>query len=385
VSFLPDFRLETYFSKWEFMARYHLCASDMQSMSLAELLALAAPEQRDAWQRLHLGYTETFGAPSLREAIAATYRQVKPEEILCFAGAEEGIYSAMHALLGRDDHAVVVTPNYQSLETVALSLCPVTGVALDPERHWTLDLDALVGALRPNTRLISINFPHNPSGKVLPRENFNELVALCREHGIHLFSDEVYRLLERDSVNRLPQAADVYEGGLSLGVMSKAYGLPGLRIGWIACKDAALLSRMERIKHYLSICNSAPSEVLAIIALQARDEILVRNRAIIAHNLERLSSFMSDHQELFDWSTPDGGCIGYPRYKGSEGVEAFTRHLVEEASVLLLPASIYRSELGETPADRFRIGFGRTDMPEALDVLRRFLDRRSGRSKAGRR
>ncbi len=373
MSFLRDFLLETYFSKWEFTARYHLCASDMQSLSLGELLALAEPSQREAWERLHLGYTETFGAPELRGAIAATYEEVTPDEILCFAGAEEGIYAALHALLTSDDHAVVVTPNYQSLETVALAICPVTGVALDPQNDWDLDLGTLAGALRPNTKVVVVNFPHNPTGKVLSRARYDELIALCRERGIYFFSDEVYRLLERDPSTRLPQAADVYERALSLGVLSKSYGLPGLRIGWIACKDKALLSRMERIKHYLSICNSAPSEMLAVIALGARDAILSRNRDIIERNLEVLDEFMEQHSDLFEWYTPDGGCIGFPRYRGAEGVEEFTRTLVESAGVLLLPASIYRSELTETPEDRFRIGFGRSDMPEAVATLNDFL------------
>ena len=377
VASLPDFRLETYFSEWEFRARFHLCASDMQSMSLEELLSLVEPSEREAWDRLHLGYTETFGAPRLREAIAATYERVQPEDVLCFAGAEEGVYAAMHVLLGRDDHAIVVTPNYQSLETVPMALCEVSGVALDPEDGWSLDLDVLKDALRPNTRVVSINFPHNPTGKVIPRTLYDKLIALCRERGIYVFSDEVYRLLERDPANRLRQAVDAYECGLSLGVMSKSYGLPGLRIGWIACRDRTLLSRMERIKHYLSICNSAPSEMLAIFALKAREKILARNRAIVADNLERLSVFMADYSDLFEWYVPDGGCIVYPRYKGADGVEEFTRRLVEEAGVLLLPASIYRSELGDTPGDRFRIGYGRSNMAEALVAFRRFLDGRS--------
>jgi aspartate/methionine/tyrosine aminotransferase len=373
MSFLPEFRLETFFAEWEFKARYHLCASDMQSLSLADLLALAGPARREEWDRLHLGYTETRGSPLLRETIAATYDRVQPDEVLCFAGAEEGIYVAMHALLTRDDHAVVVMPNYQSLETVALALCAVTGVALDPDDHWNLNLDEVKRALKPNTKVISINFPHNPTGKVLPRTLYDELIVLCRERDIYLFSDEVYRLLERDPSIRLPQAVDVHELGISLGVMSKSYGLPGLRIGWIACKDRTLLARMERIKHYLSICNSAPSEMLATIALEARRSILARNRAIVAENLEVLGGFMADYPSLFDWYTPDGGCIGYPRYKGADGVEAFTQRLVEAAGVLLLPASIYRSKLGETPADRFRIGFGRSNMLEGLDALRGFL------------
>jgi aspartate/methionine/tyrosine aminotransferase len=151
--------------------------------------------------------------------------------------------------------------------------------------------------------------------------------------------------------------------------MSKAYGLPGLRIGWIACKDQAVLSQMERAKHYLSICNSGPSEVLALIALNARAEILARNHGIIDANLALLDDFFASHPDLFDWAVPDGGCIAYPRYKGEDGVERFCKELVEQSGVLLLPASVYRSDLNPTPADRFRIGYGRANTAAGLAAL----------------
>src|SRR5687768_11538327 len=163
---LPDFRLETHFSRWEFNARFNLAGSDVESMGLDDLLALADADDREAWTRLRLGYTETFGAPALRQAIAATYDHVDAAHVLCFAGAQEAIYSAMHALLTADDHAVVLVPNYQSLEEVPLSLCSVTGVALRADRGWTMDVGDLRAAVRPNTRLIAINFPHNPTGSV---------------------------------------------------------------------------------------------------------------------------------------------------------------------------------------------------------------------------
>jgi aspartate/methionine/tyrosine aminotransferase len=124
---------------------------------------------------------------------------------------------------------------------------------------------------------------------------------------------------------RLPQAVDVYERGVSLNVMSKAYGLPGLRIGWLACRDRATLVRFEHYKHFLSICNSAPSEVLARIALKARDKILDRTRKIVRDNMTVLNGFFADYAHLFDWREPDGGCVGLIRYKGAEGVEEFTR------------------------------------------------------------
>ena len=146
MSMLPDFRQETYFSEWEFAARYHLTASDAQTISLPELLELADEDGRTRWESLQLGYTETHGLPALREAIAGTYDHVSAEEILCFAGAEEALYLAMQVLLDPGDHAVVLTPNYQAADTVPLSICEVTGVALRPEDNWALSLEALKAA-----------------------------------------------------------------------------------------------------------------------------------------------------------------------------------------------------------------------------------------------
>ncbi|MFG1948633.1 aminotransferase class I/II-fold pyridoxal phosphate-dependent enzyme [Nonomuraea sp. NPDC048826] len=374
---LPDFRLETYFSRWEFTARHHLTASDAETMTLAELLALADDQDREAFENLSLGYTQTFGDPGLREAIAATYEHAEADDVICFAGAEEAIYLAMNVLLGPDDHAVVLTPNYQAAETVPLALCEVTGVALDADRDWALDLDEVAAAIRPNTRLVSVNFPNNPTGKVLDRADFVALVRLCDERGIHLFSDEVYRGLECGPVGALPQAADLSERALSLNVTSKALGLPGLRIGWITCRDRALRARLERAKHYTTICNSAPSEVLARIAVKARETILDRNRALIRSNLPFFAAFFAEFADDFEWRAPDGGCVAYPRYLGADGVETFCTRLVEEAGVLLLPASIYRSELTATPDDRFRIGVGRRSAEEDLAAFARWM--RAGR------
>jgi aspartate/methionine/tyrosine aminotransferase len=370
---LPDFKLEVYLGKWEFAARWHMTPSDAQTLTIKELLALADAQDRAAWDDLPLTYIETWGTPKLRAAIAATYKSVAVEDVLAFAGAEEGLYCAMHALLAKDDHAIIVTPNYQSAEQVPLSLCAVDGVALREDRNWDLDLDELAAKIRPNTKLISINFPHNPTGKIIDHATFDALVALCRKRGIWLFSDEVYRGLEIGPAKRLPAVVEAYERGLSLGVMSKAYGLPGLRVGWIASKDHALLSKMERIKHYLSICNAGPSEHLATIALKARDMVIGRNVALLKDNLKAVESFFAEYPGRFQWYRPDGGCVAFPRYVGAEGVETFCRRLVEEAGIVLLPASIYKSSLNPTSPDRFRIGFGRIYTKDGLNEMRKFL------------
>ncbi|QIE46096.1 pyridoxal phosphate-dependent aminotransferase [Pseudohalocynthiibacter aestuariivivens] len=372
---LPDFRLETHFAKWEFNARYHLTASDAESITLSELLAMAKHEDRADFENMWLGYTETWGAPDLRAEIAGTFAGRNADDILCFAGASEGIFAANTVLLEKDDHAIVVTPNYQSHETMPLAICEATGVPLDPTDNWSLDIDRVRDAIRPNTRLVTINFPHNPTGAILPLDRYRALIELCRKHGIWILHDEIFHGLGPSGATHLPFVADEYERGLSLGVMSKSYGLPGLRIGWIACQDHEVLARMERLKHYLSICNSGPSERLARIALTVRDQLLARNCAIVDENLPKWEAFFARYPDLFEFTRPDGSCMGYPRYLGADGVEAFARSLVEDSGVLVLPSTIYSSDLGATPDDRFRIGFGRTGLDEGLAALEAHIKR----------
>lgn len=373
---LPDFRLERFFARWEFRAKYNLAGSDAESMSVDELLALGPADATAEFRRLRLGYSETWGSPALRQAIAARYG-LDPGQVICFAGAEEGIFCVAHALLEPGDHAVVTVPNYQSTEEIPLSICQVTGLALRESEHWNIDPDELRAALRPNTRLIAVNFPNNPTGKVIDPGTWQAVVAIAAERGIHLLADEVYRGLERDSSRTLAPVASLYDRGLSLGVMSKALGLAGLRIGWIASRDTAALGRMEKVKHYLSIACSNPSEFLATVALGAAEAILARNREIVEQNLTLIDQFVARHEGLFEWEAPEGGCVAFPRYLGTDGVEEFCRSAVEEASVILLPASLFQSRLLPVPADRFRIGYGRKDFETGLSVLSHHLSARA--------
>lgn len=373
---MRDFALETFFAKWEFAAAHHMTASDAESLTIRELLALAGPGAEDALLDSRLGYTTTQGAPDLRAAIAGTYDVCGPDEIQCFVGAEEAIYATMRTLLTPDDHVVVVAPNYQAAETLPLEICAASAAPLLADQGWRLDVDALRDAIRPYTVMVSVNMPNNPTGAIPSRADFDALIALCRDRGLWLFSDEVYRGLELDPAKRTPQVADVYERGISVNVLSKAYGLPGLRVGWIACRDAALRGRIERYRHYLSICGAGPSERLAVAALSVRDALLDRNRALVAENRAKLDAFFADYPDLFDWRPPDGGCVAYPRYRGADGVEAFCAGLLERAGVLLLPASIYRSDLIETPNDHFRIGMGRRGIDAGLEAMRAYLDNR---------
>ncbi len=266
-------------------------------------------------------------------------------------------------------------PNYQSFESIPLTAgAEVEGIVLDPAAGWELDVDEVARRLRPTTKLVAVNFPNNPTGAICGQASWRALVDLCREHGATLLSDEVYRGLETEEARRLPQAAELSDSALSLNVMSKSYGLPGLRIGWLATRDRALLERLERRKHYTSICNATPSEALATIALHNGAAIQARNRDVIATNLPLFEALFAAHPERLEWQAPAGGCVSFPRYRGADGVESFCRELVERAGVVLLPASIYASELGPVPGDRFRIGVGRRAPEPALAALGRFLD-----------
>ncbi|HXV96553.1 MAG TPA: aminotransferase class I/II-fold pyridoxal phosphate-dependent enzyme [Gaiellaceae bacterium] len=371
---LPDFRLEVYLGEWEFKARHHLTASDAETMTVAELLALATPEEREAFDNLALGYVPVPGGEELREAIASTYEAVDAADVLTFAGAEEALFWALQELVGPDDHAIVTVPNYQSTESIPLAAgADLSGLLLRAENGWGLDLEELEGLLRPETRLVVVNWPNNPTGGVARPEDFRALVELCAERGIRLLSDEVYRGVELDPARTLPQAVDLSESALSLNVMSKAYGLPGLRIGWLACRDRELLGHLERRKHYTSICNAGPSEALATIALRNGERLRARTRETLAENLPLFEAFFAEWEELFEWEPPAGGCVCFPRYLGEESVEAFCRRLLDEAGVVLLPASIFASPLAEVPADRFRIGLGRKNPRPALDAFGEFL------------
>lgn len=365
----PEFKLESYLAKREFTARYNFCASDLESEPMSELLNRAGEKERALWETLSLGYTETKGLPLLREQVSQLYGDsISSEEVLCFCGAEEGIYSVMHALLAPSDHVIVVTPCYQSLLSLPRGVCAVTTVALRHESGWSLDLGEVEKAMTPHTKLIVINFPHNPTGALLTRQQQLDLVNLARRHGIWIFSDEVYRFLEVDPESRLPPMADLYERGLSLSVMSKAYGLAGLRVGWVATGSREMLEEVAKVKHYLSICNSAPSEVLSLIALQTREVIHERNSRLMAKNLALLDDFFEEHAEWFEWVRPQGGCIGYPLLKADFSVEAFADDLFHDSGVLILPGSIYDDQ-----NNHFRLGFGRLDMPASLDQFTRYV------------
>ena len=259
---------------------------------------------------------------------------------------------------------------YQSLYEVGRAAgADVTLHELHEADGWALDPDRLIDSLRPSTRLVVVNAPHNPTGMLPTHEEWQRLTGELASRGIHLLADEVYRFLEVDEHDRLTAGADAFERGVSLGVMSKSFAMAGLRIGWLATRDRALLARCAAFKDYTTICSSAPSEILALIGLRGRATVLARSRGIVTANLARLDRLFTERSDRLAWVRPRGGSIGFPRLLDGEPIDAFAERLVEREGVLLLPGSRFGA-----PGNHFRIGFGREDLGTAVAGLERFLE-----------
>jgi aspartate/methionine/tyrosine aminotransferase len=366
---IPAFKLERYFAQYEFNVKYVLCASDCESFSIQDLLDFE-PNAADLFHQHWLGYTESQGRPSLQREISNLYENIEPQQVLVHTGAEEAIFLFMHAVLDAADHIIVHWPCYQSLFEVARSIgCQVTLWKAHEETGWSLDLDELQQHIRPNTKAVIINTPHNPTGYLMPPEVLQDIARICRDKGIILFSDEVYRESEYRREGRLPAACDLGTHTVSLGVMSKTYGLAGLRIGWIATQNADVYARMAALKDYTTICNSAPSEFLAELALRHRKKLVARNLEVISGNLALLDQFFVRHPDRFAWQRPKAGSIGFPQLIDKD-VNAFCKDVVENAGVLLLPGTLYDDQ-----GNHFRIGFGRKNFPDALSCLEEYIGR----------
>ena len=375
---IKPFHTERFFALYEFTAPYILCASDCESLTVDELLGLAGA----SWESLgclRLGYTESQGAPALRERIAETYSHVGAEGVIGLGAPEEGIFIAMHALLEPGDEAVVLMPCYDSLLNVAEYLgARVARWSLveapeppDGPGGWRLDLDAMERLVTPRTKLVVVNFPHNPTGYLPSHDEWRTIVETVGRAGAWLFSDEMYRGLEYDPAARLPSGCDAYERAVTLAGLSKTYGLPGLRTGWLALQDADLRDRISGWKDYTTICASAPSEVLAEIALRVKDKLAARSLGIIQNNLALAEPFFARRGEVFRWNRPLAGSVALVGLRG-QSARGFCARLVAQQGVMLLPSTGLGFGDGHV-----RFGLGRRSFAEALEQLDRYLTRNS--------
>ncbi len=368
---LAPFEIERYFARWEHAARHLLSSSDCEPLTLAETLELTDDETRDLWDRLSLGYTESPGLSALRREIASTYEGVTEGEVLEVV-PEEGIFLAMNALLERGDRVVVTCPGFQSLYAVAEAIgCEVAQWLPREHEGWRFDVDDLRALVCASTKLVAVNFPHNPTGYLPSVADFSEIAAIAEGAGATLFSDEMYRFLEQDVADRLPSAAELSPRAVVLSGVSKSLSLAGLRVGWLATHDAGLLARAVQLKDYTTICASAPSEVLALVGLRARARILERNLGIVLANLDVIDGFVA-HGGFGEWTRPRAGSVGLAEWDVPGGTTAACERLAGETGIMLLPSTVF--DYGDR---HVRLGFGRRAFAEGLDAFADAIARRS--------
>lgn len=367
--YISEFLLEKYFAKYEFSAKYMFSCSDCDGYSMKYILSKASEEEKKMWDELHLGYTETPGSPFLREAIAQYYGMVEADNIVV-ASPGELSFMTMNALMEgvEKPHAVVVSPAYQSLYQVLKSLgCELSyWAAEEGENEWKFDVAKLRALVRPDTRLIVINFPHNPTGACLTREELQEVVDIARECGAYIYSDEMYRDL-LVAAEPLPTICDLYEKGISLWGMAKSFGLAGARIGWIATQDEWLQEQLLIFKPYLSMCSSAPSEVLSAIVLNHPEAFLGENIKKIQRNValfqEAIAAGKLPWVEKF--IPPVAGSVAFVKIKCEGSSMEWSEALVQSRSILTVPAEMF-----EYPGTYLRIGFGRENFAEVLEMMK---------------
>lgn len=365
---INDFKLERYFARHEFTAKYLLSSSDCDGYAMNYVLEQASAEERELWEKLTLGYTESEGHPLLRQSILQHYTLQNIENVIVASPGELN-FIAMNVLLQPDDHVIVVSPAYQSLSEVVKSLhCEVSYWQPNPIT-WEFDTGVLRQLVQHNTKLIVLNFPHNPTGAYLTRNQLDEIIHIADQQSTWIFSDEMYRKLKISDMAELPPVADLYERGISLWGTSKSFGLAGLRIGWLVAQNIEFLSKVVAFKDYLSICSSAPAEILSIIALNHSEKFIQPNINKIKANIELFADFVSQHKNLFSFVPPIAGSVAFVKINISGTSLDFSNRLVGETGIMTVPAEMF-----DYPGKYLRIGFGRRSFPEVLGKLEEFLN-----------
>jgi aspartate/methionine/tyrosine aminotransferase len=364
---IDNFKLERYFAKYEFKTKYLLSCSDCDGFSLNDVLSNASPEELDLWNSLTFGYTESCGHPLLRKSISNLYKKMTPENILVSSPGEAN-FILMNTLLKQTDHVICISPSYQSLYQVTKSIGCQLSFWKPNKNSWHYDPKDLKNLVQKNTKLIIINFPHNPTGAFPSEEELLSIVKIAKDNDIYLFSDEIYHLLTLNKAKEIPFVCDIYEKGISLWGMAKSFGLAGLRIGWLASQNIELLDKVASFKDYLTICNSAPSEILSLIALNNKKKFINTNLEKIERNIDLFKRFCSEHSNVIDFIPPKAGSTCLAKLSVSETAIEFSRKLIEETGIMTVP-----SELFEYGSKHIRVGFGRDNFPEILEIFGQYL------------
>jgi aspartate/methionine/tyrosine aminotransferase len=337
--------LEVWFDDYQYVIENDIGESAVKFLSVEDLdIDLSG---------VALRYGHHTGDPRLREGIAGQYPGLSADQVIVTSGASEAIFALNAALVKPGDHVIVEHPNYPSLYDIPQSLgCDVSLLRLEYENAWKPDPGQLEELITPSTRMISFTHPNNPTGSMISVQELEALLRFCEKHNIFLLFDETYRELDFD--NALPPAATLSPWAISVSTMSKCYGLPGIRIGWLATQDQAILDAILTIREQVTITNNAVGEVIATHVLEDRDQYLRKASAHIEQNRAAVADWISGHPH-FEWVFPEAGVVGLPRIKSSVNIdpESLYRLLAEKYKTFTIPGRCFGLD-----NRYFRLGFG---------------------------
>lgn len=339
------FALEQWMSENEHGVGFHLAESGVHPLSFAELMELAG-RTPDELSDIRLDYAQVNGTTRLREHIAALYPDTHPDEVLVTVGASEANQLVAQALLEAGDEVVTLSPTYRQLAGNARNLgVTVREVPLDEAQGWALDADALSEAARPGTRMLAIINPHNPTGHILTEPEMDAVIAAAERSGAWIIADEVYAGAERGNRPPTPTFRGRHERVVAINSMSKAYGLPGLRIGWVVA-PRELIEAMWRRHEYATISAGMLDMALAELALSpdVRPKLTARARRLIDRGFERLQAALETPPGIFSVVPPQAGAMSFVRCDLPLSSRAFATRLRREADVLVIPGDCFGME-----------------------------------------
>lgn len=376
---IETFQLERWMTTYELAVKYDIAESGIAPMSTNDLLdLLPAADRERALQSLldlRLGYSEARGSLALRTALAETYENTSPDNILVTTGAIEANFLLLNTLLDSGDHVVVIDPAYQQLQSVPRAIgCDVSLWRPRQDPHFHFELDDLRELVTDRTRLIVINTPHNPTGAILSEAELRAVYAIAESIGATVLCDEAYRWLDVPGSEPLaPPIRNLGDRGVSVGTVSKPFGIPGLRIGWIAAPED-LIQQCWAMRDFISLSPGGLNDALALIAVTHRDQIAARTRSIVEQNLDVAESWFARNADLVSWTPPRGGLLSLVKYRLDIPSTELANRLAEEYSVMLAPGSAFGYE------GYLRLGIGarpeifRAGLDQAERGLRDLLD-----------
>ena len=342
----------SWFAKYEHNCKHDIAESYVAALTMNELLNLAAsPDKaRERLLNLKLGYSDRFGLTELREALSTLYgKDVKADNVITGHGGVGANQIAYSSVFEPGDNLICIMPTYQQLNSLPKLIgYEVREYWLRPENNYDIEYDVIREMMDERTKMISLTNPNNPSGRLFSRDELARLGDVARERNAYVLCDEAYMEMSHIDGCRQEYMVDIYEKGISTCSISKAFSLPGLRIGWTVT-DAELIKQMVEYRHFYTMEMGTVEEYLASIAITNRDKILGRNKKIIDENLALVDEWVRNDKYL-SYRRPDAGTVAIVKYDAPVDSVEFCRTLVEKTGFLIMPGIAFGME------GHFRIG-----------------------------